>query len=726
MAKKPAVPKILIGKDLTVELPDGTARVIDFARSHDHEQMIVLRLPNGDQVLRSRDWLVRSLQLDSPVTSRPFVVPADLTRWNELSGDEQGRIDQRMQDLTLILTGDPFGDIVNGTARSNQHIDPRYDPRDSTLEERYARMEDDLKARKCEGGVKVHRGTAADTLRGQLSLVRPTGDKTLLIHGNTGRSKAQPIPDKVAEFVSNYIVKNVGGSRLSKTAHQSVLRDALTQAGLWGEVSERRINAYFERSAQGRGFFAHSTTARSKDGRPKQDRTGRWTGYIPFSWIEIDSSPINAVVIDQYGKVTTVTDILIAVCAVTRVVAGVRLITSSNPYDSREVRGLLWDCVRGAVVRAGEPIRALDMPKWVDINPPTPRLPTRVGSANTDRGSQFNCFGTIKALKALGSHARLNDPGAGFQKPHVEALHRTFDLFIQQLPGYKGANTLDSGRGVELGPMLRAEDMLELIHWFIERVYHRHEHSQLYHPDFPSRKFSPNEYMDLVLKGPGGRLSMNQDLSTPLGLLETKSYALQSKGVFVDHRWYNCPQFDDLKDDGLGEKGKPGLQIQVWIDDRHPEFIYALPPNVHAPILVEEESAAAASPPLADLLDREIRRVVGTEALCGSDRGEVRSYVGEANQALIRVANELAIKPERNRSGKGGRSTGRRAGRAGRAAEAAAPATPATTDGREGASTPLPRAVDEPPTVSNGHTVDASTDDMAALFDAVLSKESDN
>ncbi|WP_182378693.1 hypothetical protein [Nocardioides sp. WS12] len=715
MPRRPAVPKLIIGRDLIVALPDGPSRVIDFIRTDDMELRVLLRLPNGDEVTKTLDWLVHTLQLENSILDQPAPIPVDDHLWNSQTEEKKQQIDQRMQDLAMILTGDPFGHIVNGTARGERFVVPRFDPRDVTLEERYARMSHDIDQRKRDG-IKVYGGSAPDTLRGQLRLVRRTGDKRLLIHGNQGTTKSQPVPDEVQKIVDDYVAKHVGGSKRSIKSHVSLLREAITGAGLSDETSVRRLEKTFKRSAQGRGFYQHSSTQQGKDGRPKRDRAGQWSEVVPFKWMEIDSTPVNAVVIDQYGKTVTVTHCLVAVCAVTRIVAGLRLVTSSNPYDSREVRGLLWDCIRGSIGPARSALRALDLPAWVDIDP-TPTLPTRFGAANTDRGAQFNCFGTISALNNLGSHARLNDPATGYQKPHVEAVHRTFDAFFQTMPGYKGANTMDRGRHVERGPMLRVEDMLELVRWFIDQIYHRREHSQLYYPDFPGRRFSPFEYFDHLVKGPGGRLSMNQDLSVALGLLETKNFALQQKGLFIDHRWYNSQELDDLKDRNLGDKGRPGLRVQAWIDDRHPEFVYALPPNVTAPIAIRDIDSIAPAPPLADLLDRELRDAVGVEALFGSQRVETREQVDEAQQALIHVANTLAVTcvAPKAKSGRIKASTSDERSPL-ESADTALATQPAGRTGRS--KRPAAAGADE--RITKSSQPDSPADDLAASFERIL------
>jgi hypothetical protein len=198
---------------------------------------------------------------------------------------------------------------------------------------------------------------------------------------------------------------------------------------------------------------------------------------------------------------------------------------------------------------------------------------------------------------------------------------------------------------------------------------------------------------------------MNQDLSTALGLLETKRFALQAPGLFVDHRWYNSPELDALKDDNLGEKGRPGLQIQVWIDDRHPEFIYALPPNVPAPIAIRDRDASAPAPPLADLLDRELRNAVGVEALFGSDRKDRQRQVETVVDVIDAVARERAVTPERGRSKAGSPKGSSGRSHTSAAAPARANASARKADNRTDHLGPVPNGVD-----------------LAARFDQVLGK----
>lgn len=642
MARLKRVPTLAAGIGKVVPLAEGSAEFIDITHTQSGEWRAVLELRNGDQRLITADEFLAALGLDDHELFQAPTLPADETRFNSLPAHTQTLIIERYRDLTRMWTGDPFGNIETGQARGPAHVDPDFDPQRRSIPERYAAMSAEIEARPGD----TLGGHAPATLREQCRKVRKHG-MYALVHGRFGYRARGTVPADLEAIIDTYLdEQDEDASTRGIEAHLSLLRMALDDSNYDQAVSDSQLRRAFDHCRQGRHVLGNATTKRSVASRPRQHTRG-WTRVsVPYEVLEIDSTPLDLVLVDQYENVLTVVHLLTAECVLTRRVVGMRLVANAGPYDSREVCGLIWDCVRGAIGGAPGVHRATRLPAEVRLNPPT--LPGRFGKANIDRGAQFNSIKTLGMLRGIGANVRLNDPATGWQKPHIEALFKILGGFLQKLPGYTGPSVAKRGKNLEKGPMLRVRDIEELLWHLIERVYHDRPHTQLRHPDINNRLQSPNEALDLYLQF-GGELTYDLDLGRLMPLLDTRVCSLRPEGLRVAGDFYYAEEFDALRVHGLGEQGRKGLQLRVWYDDRHREFIYVDLPD-RRPVKAFNTKRDVVPAPLADLLDRELRNGVGTGASLAERTAEVDAH----EQSLVRRAWDIAVTPPLNRSSRPG------------------------------------------------------------------------
>lgn len=638
MAYRNSVPKLIVGRGESVLLENGPATVIDlYSETKSGQTSVVVEYYNGDQQALDLSDYLQAAELEL-FDDNPLPPLTDDLQWERLPEETKRAINQRMRDLTLVETGDADGDLFTNQARPG-HVDPRYDPAKYTLEERRQRMSSDIAARP----TKELRGSSPDTLRRQASQVRSQGGRNALIHGRTGLRSQRSITPELRQVVDRYVADELQQSQRSIGAHVALLRVELRRAGVEVEsITEWRLKQLYLDATQGKGFHQGTAARRGKAGRLHPSRSRGWELQVPFSFIEVDSTPIDQILVDQYGRILTSPHLLVAECAATRKVVGLRLTASRYPYDAREVKGLLWDTIRGRIARQSV-LRATCLPDNVVFAPfQDAEQPSRADSINMDRGPQYNSTAFLRSLSRMGINARINDPGRGVQKPHVEAILRTLTAFGQKLPGYTGSGVHLRGRNIEKGPLLQADAFVLLLWEMIDSVYHVRPHSRLFHPDHPNHRFSPNEFMTLLLNS-GGRLTGEVDLRKALQLLELRESSLQHKGLEIDRRWYTSDAIKELMKDGLGDRDRPGLKLKVYVDDRHPEYVLVQLPGGQIELATQEGGDGLA--PLADLLDRDIR----SHVLSGAPRSEARKAAREAEDQILTNAWNAAKTAEQFR-----------------------------------------------------------------------------
>lgn len=143
----------------------------------------------------------------------------------------------------------------------------------------------------------------------------------------------------------------------------------------------------------------------------------------------------------------------------------------------------------------------------------------------------------------------LPDPNS--QAPHRKNTGFGSLAFAQFLPGYTGRSTEHRGRKVEDEPLFSLHQLQELLEQWISAVWQNRAHDSLRDPLAPGRTFSPNEkYAALVETA--GFLPLALTAEDYLELLPTRWQAVNSYGIKINHRIYNCDGLNDLRREKSG------------------------------------------------------------------------------------------------------------------------------------------------------------------------------
>lgn len=169
-----------------------------------------------------------------------------------------------------------------------------------------------------------------------------------------------------------------------------------------------------------------------------------------------------------------------------------------------------------------------------------------------DGGKAFLSKNFHAACNAFGTEVIHAPPRTPTHKPHIErTLGSAASLFAQFLPGYTGRSTEHRGRKVEDEPLFSLHQLQELLEQWISAKWQNRAHDSLRDPLAPGRTFSPNEkYAALVETA--GFVPLALTAEDYLELLPTRWQAVNSYGIKINHRIYNCDGLNDLRREKSG------------------------------------------------------------------------------------------------------------------------------------------------------------------------------
>lgn len=169
-----------------------------------------------------------------------------------------------------------------------------------------------------------------------------------------------------------------------------------------------------------------------------------------------------------------------------------------------------------------------------------------------DGGKAFLSKNFHAACNAFGTEVIHAPPRTPTHKPHIErTLGSAASLFAQFLPGYTGRSTEHRGRKVEDEPLFSLHQLQELLEQWISAKWQNRAHDSLRDPLAPGRTFSPNEkYAALVETA--GFLPLALTAEDYLELLPIRWQAVNSYGIKINHRIYNCDGLNDLRREKSG------------------------------------------------------------------------------------------------------------------------------------------------------------------------------
>lgn len=313
----------------------------------------------------------------------------------------------------------------------------------------------------------------------------------------------------------------------------------------------------FERLEAGRHTTGSARTRRSLANQP-DGVFDQVTVCRPGELMEIDSTPFDVLVRLDNGVVDRC-ELVGMVDVATRSITAAVLRPTTKSVDAAL---LLARSVTPAPMRPGWP-EALRMEHSVL---PYERLlsvderlrhaaavpPIIPETVVIDGGKAFLSKNFHTACNALGIEVIHAPPRTPTHKPHIErTLGSAASLFAQFLPGYTGRSTEYRGRKVEEEPLFSLHQLQELLEQWISASWQNRPHDSLRDPLAPQRTFSPNErYAALVETA--GYLPLPLTAEDYLELLPARWQAVNSYGIKIKHRIYNCEELDGLRREKSG------------------------------------------------------------------------------------------------------------------------------------------------------------------------------
>ncbi|WP_310728260.1 Mu transposase C-terminal domain-containing protein [Streptomyces sp. N2A] len=194
-----------------------------------------------------------------------------------------------------------------------------------------------------------------------------------------------------------------------------------------------------------------------------------------------------------------------------------------------------------------------------------------------DGGKAFLSKNFHAACNAFGTEVIHAPPRTPTHKPHIErTLGSAASLFAQFLTGYTGRSAEHRGRKVEDEPLWSLHQLQELLQEWIT-LWQNRPHDSLRDPLAPGRKFTPNnKYAALVETA--GYLPLPLTAEDYLELLPTRWQAVNSYGIKISHRIYDCDELVALRREKSGiAEHKNRWEVRhdpydirlVWLRDHH-------------------------------------------------------------------------------------------------------------------------------------------------------------
>lgn len=436
--------------------------------------------------------------------------------------------------LTELLTGRPGGD-------PQAPVRAEYDPAVHSLRQRELTKLAELR----EAGEDV----ALSTLQRFRTRFENEG-VTGLVDGRlrkpaTGTGRADP---RVVAAI-----EKVTGSRTNEaTVSAQVLRRKVERllaaehgAGVVKMPSRTAFYRLLEAVSTGRHLFGSARTRRSLGKQPKR-MFGQLTAGRPGEVMEIDSTPLDVLVVHDDGTVDTC-ELTGLVDLATRTLAAVVLRPSTKSVDA-------------ALLLARAMTPELMRPGWSDalhlsrsVLPYASLLPLdeRLAKAAavpvivpemvvSDRGKAFVSDNFRNACRHLGISFQPAHPDTPTDKPHIErTLGSVATMFAQEVAGHKGRSAEMRGKDPAAQAAWSIHELQELLQEWVVAKWQVRPHDGLRDPLMPGRPLSPNEkYAALV--SAAGYVPVALSPEEYIQLMPREWRVIGPSGVRINNRTYDA------------------------------------------------------------------------------------------------------------------------------------------------------------------------------------------
>lgn len=532
--------------------------------------------------------------------------------------------------LVELLTGRPFDD-------PDAPVRAEYDPMVHSLRQRELAKVAELRARgEAVGLSTLRRMRARFEGEGVAGLV----DRRL-IQSATGTGRADP---RVVAAIEKVVDAQTDRSTVSgQVLRRRVERLLAAESGAEPVAMPSRATFYrlLEAVSAGRHTLDSARTRRSLGKQPKR-MFGQLTAARPGEVMEIDSTPLDVLVVHDDGTVDTC-ELTGLVDVATRSLAAVVLRPSTKAVDA----ALLL-----ARAMTPEPMR----PGWADalrmsrsVLPHASMLPLdeRLAMAAavpvivpetvvSDHGKAFLSDNFREACRSLGISYQLAHQDTPTDRPHIErTLGSVATMFSQQLAGHKGRSVEMRGKDPARDAAWSIHQVQEMLQEWVVTVWQNRPHDGLRDPWMADRLLSPNEKYSALVSS-AGHVSVALSPQEYIALMPRLWRTVNSSGIRVNNRLYDCPALNPYRrQPSVNGKGGRLWEVRydpydisrVWVRDHRGENQW---------ITAFWRHLRTAPVPMGELAWQHARRMLAER---GADKA-TEQEIAEAATALLDRASD--------------------------------------------------------------------------------------
>lgn len=597
---------------------EGTAvRLVDEAQSASVVMLAHLLSSNGFEVV-------------TPASVRAAVPAARVLEGLPAKAVE--RAEWWQQHLVEMLTGRPLDD-------PQRPVRAEYDPAVKSLRQReLAKVAELAAAGDSMSLALIQRMRRRFEDEGVLGLVDP---RLRAVSDGTGRADRRVV-DALRKVVDEQTDRSTVSAQVLRRRMERIL-EVEHGPGVVPLPSRTAFYRLLKAVSSGRHTLGSARTRRSLAKQP-DGVFGQLTAARPGEVMEIDSTPLDVLVVHDDGTVDTV-ELTGIVDIATRTLAAAVLRPSTKAVDA----ALLL-----ARAMTPEPMRpgwadALRMSRSVLPHASLMALDERLAQAAAipvltpetivcDRGKAYISDTFRSACQALGISFQPAHPDTPTDKPHIEkTLGAVATMFTQYLPGHKGRSTEHRGVDPAAGAVWSIHQLQELLQQWIV-IWQNRPHDGLRDPLMPGKALSPNEkYAALVATA--GHVPVALSAEEYIELLPRRRRTINSYGVRINHRTYDSVELNPFRRQrsGAGDDGRgwdvhydPYDISRVWVrNHRQSGWITAIWRHLRT-----------APMPMGELAWDHARRIL-------AERGSDQATEEEIARAAVALLDQAADGPDR-------------------------------------------------------------------------------
>ena len=461
---------------------------------------------------------------------------------------------EREAHITEILDGVPSDAGPDVPAR------PRYDVNRHSLRQRELAKHAELLAQGESISIgSLQRLRHAYEQEGILGLVDQRLIRRIPVAGQTDQ--------RVVDAILSVLEQNV---QQSSGTMDRLIRQVRTHlesehgAGVVPFPSRATFHRLVTRLAQGRHATGSARTRRTLSQQPNGP-FGAVYPIRPGELMQIDSTPLDAAVELDDGVVGRV-ELTALVDIATRSIpaAVIRPTTKAVDASLLSARCLTPELMRpGWAEAASMAASALPFRSMLSIDA---RL---AGAANKpvimpetivcDHGKAYLSNTFKNACRSLGISLQPAHPDTPTDKPVIErTLQSIGTLFAQYVTGYLGSSVERRGKNAEDQAVFSLVEIQALLDEWIVTGWQNRPHDGLRDPFTPSRVLTPNEKYAALL-AVSGYVPVPLGAEEYLELMPSETRVINSYGVKIRHRVYDCEELNPYRGQKSGMKAFTGL-----------------------------------------------------------------------------------------------------------------------------------------------------------------------